>query len=430
MLFKNIAVLNENLDLQENMYVGIKSERIDYIGKEAPQGYDGDETYDGKDKLLMSGFYNTHTHSPMTLMRGYGGGLNLQDWLNLKIFPFEDHLDAHAVYWGTMLAMAESLKTGIVSSTDMYSLCDDIARAVLDAGAKMNISRGVVHFDDSDPYKTDRYAESLELIKAFPFREQGRLIGEASIHAEYTSNPKAVEAITKLATDNGTHMHIHLSETKSEHEECKARHGKTPARYFCDLGLFDAPTTAAHCVWLEDKDLDILAEKGVSAATNPVSNMKLASGIADIPAMQKKGIRVTLGTDGVSSNNSLNFFEEMKVMSLAAKVRSMDPLALPPKEVLRIATRSGALSQGRCDCGSLAAGNKADLIVIDLASPALCPIHDIADDLVYSASPSDVALTMVDGKILYKDGEFTTIDIEKTMAEVNKAVNRILGELK
>lgn len=142
MLFKNIAVLNENLDLQENMYVGIKGERIDYIGKEAPQGYDGDEIYDGKNKLLMSGFYNTHTHSPMTLMRGYGGGLNLQDWLNLKIFPFEDHLDSHATYWGTMLAMAESLKSGIVSSTDMYSLCDDIARAVLDAGAKMNIARG------------------------------------------------------------------------------------------------------------------------------------------------------------------------------------------------------------------------------------------------------------------------------------------------
>jgi len=430
MLFKNIALLNENLDLQENMYVGIKSERIDYIGKEAPQDYDGEEIYDGKNKLLMSGFYNTHTHSPMTLMRGYGGGLNLQDWLNLKIFPFEDHLDSHAVYWGTMLAMAESLKSGIVSSTDMYSLCDDIARAVLDSGAKMNISRGVVHFDDSDPLKTERYTESLELIKAFPFKNQGRLIGEASIHAEYTSNPAAVEAVTRLALDHCTRMHIHLSETRSEHEQCKEKYGKTPARYFYDLGLFEAPTTAAHCIWLEGEDFDILAEKGVVAATNPVSNMKLASGIADIAKMQKKGIRVTLGTDGVSSNNSLNFFEEMKVMSLAAKVRSMDPLALMPKDVLKAATRSGALAQGRNDCGSTEEGNKADLIVIDLADPALCPVHDIADNLVYSASPANVVLTMVDGKILYKNGEFTTIDIEKTMAEVNKAVNRILGELK
>ena len=430
MLFKNIAVLNENLDLQENMYVGIKGERIDYIGKEAPQGYDGDEIYDGKNKLLMSGFYNTHTHSPMTLMRGYGGGLNLQDWLNLKIFPFEDHLDSHATYWGTMLAMAESLKSGIVSSTDMYSLCDDIARAVLDAGAKMNIARGIVHFDDSDPKKSEKYAEAENLIKAFPFKAQGRLIGEASIHAEYTSNPKAVEALAELAKENGAQMHIHLSETKSEHEECKARYGKTPARYFCDLGLFDVKTTAAHCVWLEDEDFYILAEKGVTAATNPVSNMKLASGIADIGKMLEKGIRVTLGTDGVSSNNSLNFFEEMKVMSLAAKVKSMDPRALSPDEVLFIATKNGALSQGRADCGSVAVANKADLIVIDLAAPELCPLHDIKDNLVYSCSPANVVLTMVDGKILYKNGEFTTIDIERTMAEVKKAVNRILGELK
>ena len=187
MLFKNISILDENLDLQENMYVGIKKERIDYIGKELPEDAEEyGEQYDGNGKLLMSAFYNTHTHSPMTLMRGYGGGLNLQDWLTQKIFPFEDKLDSHAVYYGTLLAMAESIASGIVSSTDMYSLCDDIARAVLDSGAKMNISRGVVHFDDSDPYRSPRYTEALRLIKAFPVKAQGRLIGEASIHAEYT----------------------------------------------------------------------------------------------------------------------------------------------------------------------------------------------------------------------------------------------------
>ena len=431
MLFKNISILDENLDLQENMYVGIKKERIDYIGKELPEDAEEyGEQYDGNGKLLMSAFYNTHTHSPMTLMRGYGGGLNLQDWLTQKIFPFEDKLDSHAVYYGTLLAMAESIAYGNVSSTDMYSLCDDIARAVLDSGAKMNISRGVVHFDDSDPYRSPRYTEALRLIKAFPVKAQGRLIGEASIHAEYTSNPETVRAITELASEHSTQMHIHLSETKTEHEECKARHGKTPARYFYDLGLFDVPTTAAHCVWLEDEDFLLLAEKGVTVATNPVSNMKLASGIADIDRMRNCGIRITLGTDGVSSNNSLNFFEEMKLMSLSAKIRTMDPLTLTPTQVLRIATREGALSQGRQDCGCLATGQKADLIVIDLSRPHLCPVHDIKENLVYSASAADVVLTMADGDVLYKDGAFTRIDIEKVKAEAAGAVNRILGELR
>ncbi|MBQ2747281.1 MAG: amidohydrolase [Firmicutes bacterium] len=429
MLFKNISILDENLTLRENMYVGIKGERIDYIGTELP--IDADlygVTYDGKGKLLMSAFYNTHAHSPMTLMRGYGEGLSLSDWLNTKIFPFEDHHDSHSIYWGTMLAMAESLATGIVSSSDMYSFCDDEARAVLDSHAKMNISRGVVHFG-GDVYTSERYTESVDLIKAFPHADQGRVIAEASMHAEYTSNPEMVEAIAKLAKDTGSQMHVHLSETKSEHEACKEKYGKTPAKYFLDLGLFDVPTTAAHCVWLEDEDFDILASKGVTVATNPVSNMKLASGIANVPEMMKRGINVGLGTDSVSSNNSLNFFEEMKILSLAGKVRSLDPTVLTPDEVLKIATINGAKAQGRPDCGALKLGNKADLIVVNVDAPHMCPIHDIKANLVFSATASDVVLTMVDGEVVYKDGDFLTIDIEKTKAENIKAVNRILGEL-
>lgn len=431
MLFKNIAILDENLEFRENMYVGIKDERIDYIDMKAPDAVKAQEygtVYDGKGKLLMSAFYNMHAHSPMTLMRGYGEGLSLSDWLNTKIFPFEDHHDSHSIYWGTMLAMAESLATGIVSSSDMYSFCDDEARAVLDSHAKMNISRGVVHFG-GDVYTSDRYTESVSLIDAFPYEKQGRVIAEASIHAEYTSNPEMVAAIAQLAKDKGTRMHIHLSETKTEHEECKQRHGKTPAKYFNDLGLFDVPTTAAHCVWLENEDFEILASKGVTVAANPVSNMKLASGISNVPEMQKRGINVGLGTDSVSSNNSLNFFEEMKILSLSGKARSLDPTVLTPDEVLKIATVNGANAQGRKDCGALKLGNKADLIVVNIDSPHMCPIHDIKANLVFSATASDVVLTMADGEVLYKDGDFLTIDIEKVKAENIKAVNRILGEL-
>lgn len=429
MLFKNISILDENLNLRENMYVGIKGEYIDYIGTEEPaNAKEYGETYNGKGRLLMSAFYNAHAHSPMTLMRGYGEGLSLSDWLNQKIFPFEDHHDSHSIYWGTMLAMAESLASGIVSSSDMYSLCDDVANAVIDSHAKMNISRGVVHFG-GDVYTSERYTETVDLLNAFPYEKQGRLIAEASIHGEYTSNPEMVKAIVELAKEKGVQMHIHLSETKSEHEECKARHGKTPAKYFLDLGLFDVPTTAAHCVWIEDEDFEILAKKGVTVATNPVSNMKLASGIANVAEMKKRGINVALGTDSVSSNNSLNFFEEMKILSLAGKVKTMDPTVLTPDEVLEIATINGAKAQGRKDCGSLKVGNKADLIAVNLDAPHMCPAHDIKANLVFSASASDVVLTMADGEVLYRDGDFLTIDIEKTKAETLKAVNRILGEL-
>lgn len=433
MLFKNIAVLDENLQLLENMYVGIKDGKIDYIGKEVPEDtYDyiyGSEIYDGRGKLLMSGFYNTHAHSPMTLMRGYGEGLSLQDWLNKRIFPFEDHLYSGAVYWGTMLSIAESLRSGIVSTTDMYYFCPDMAKAAFDSGAKMNISRSVVHFDDSDPYQSVRFKEMSNFVRDYHMTAMGRVRADMAVHAEYTNTARSIQVGAEMAKEAGVRMQVHLSETKNEHEECKARHGKTPAALMRDLGLFDVPTTAAHCVWLEDEDFDILAEKGVYVSSCPASNMKLASGIANIPEMLKRGVKVTLGTDSVSSNNSLNYFEEMKLLALAAKVRNLDPTALTTDEVLYMATRQGALSQGRDDCGAVAVGNKADLIVIDLDQPNMQPIHDIKSNLIYSASDRNVVLTMVDGKVLYKDGQFTTIDIEKTTVETVNAVNKILGEL-
>ena len=433
MLFKNISILDGNLELKENMYVGIKGDKIDYIGSESPKDlydYIADSSiYDGKGKLLMSAFYNTHTHSAMTLMRGYGEGLCLQEWLNDRIFPFEDKLDGNAVYRGTQLALAESIASGIVSSTDMYYFPEDMARAVDESGAKMNISRAVVHFDGSDPRESVRFKEMANFIKDYDGTSMGRLIAEASIHAEYTSNPAAVTAVAEFADAQQAGVHVHLSETIAEHEECKARHGKTPARYFYDLGLFDQRTTAAHCVWLEEEDYGLLAEKKVSVATCTASNMKLASGLADACKVLKNGINLTIGTDSVSSNNNLNFFEEMKLTALAAKIKTGEPTAVSTHEILKAATEGGALSQGRKNCGKLKVGNKADIIVLNIDKENMQPIHDIKTNIVYSADPSNVVMTMADGKVLYKDGEFKTIDIEKTIFEVRRATEKILGEL-
>lgn len=429
MLFENITIMDENMVQQNNMFVGIEGNRIDYIGEQKPEK-DYGSVYNGKGKLLMSGFYNAHGHSAMTLMRGYGENMSLQDWLNKRIFPFEANLDGEAVYWGTLLAMAESIRYGIVSTTDMYYFCDDMIRAVLDAGCKSNMGRGVVNFTDEDLYQIDAFREMKSTFENFHGAGDGKILVDMSLHAEYTSNPKTVLQMADYTRSIGANMHVHVSETKGEHEECKKRHqGQTPVAYLNNLGLFDTPTTAAHCVWIEGDDFRILKEKGVTVASNPISNLKLASGVCNVPKLLKEGIRVAIGTDSVASNNSLNFMEEMKVFAISSKEKYEDPTAVTPEETLLAATLSGALSQGRKDSGSMKVGYKADLIVLDIDQPHMVPVYHLANNLVYSASGSDIVLTMVDGRILWQDGEYKTIDIEKTMAEAQNAAFRILKQL-
>lgn len=429
MLFKEIAIINKDFEVEENMYVGIKEDIIEYIGKDRPEADFGEEI-EGKGRLLMPGFYNAHAHSPMALMRGYGENLKLQDWLETRIFPFEDKLNSNAVYWGTTLCMAESLKYGIVSSSDMYYFIPDMVKAVADSGAKANISRSVVNpmgapFDELASVK-----ESIEAFEQFHGMENGRIIIDNSIHAEYTTNPETVEKLSALTKEQGLIMHVHVSETEFEHEECKKRHnGMTPVQYLNSLGAFDTPALAAHCVWVEGEDFDILKEKNVYVASNPVSNLKLASGICPAAKMMDMGIHVAIGTDSVASNNNLNFFEELKNFATLAKVKANDPTVITPSEALRAATLNGAMAQGRTNCGTVEEGKKADLIVLKTDMINMHPVHNLLNNIVYAATDSNIAMTIVDGRILYKEGEFTTIDIEKTIFEAEKATAGILNQL-
>ena len=429
MLFSDITILDESLEAKEHMYVGVEGKTISYIGSTRPEKDFGEE-YKGEGKLLMSAFYNAHAHSPMMLMRGYGENLALSDWLNTRIFPFEDKLTGDAVYYSTLFAMAESARFGIVSSSDMYYFCEDMARAVADSGAKANISRSITSFTEGSVKNADSYLEAVALAEQFHGAADGRLLIDASIHAEYTNTEQSILDVAEYASLYGLNMHVHISETKSEHEECKQRHGgRTPVKLFSDLGAFDTRSTAAHCVWITEEDREILAEKGASVASCPVSNLKLASGIADIPALLEKGINVAIGTDSVASNNSLNFIEEMKFFALLNKVNHSDPTLITPRQTLYAATRAGAVSQGRDDCGLLKQGNRADLIVLDVSVPHMKPVHDLVTNLVYSASGSDVVMTMCDGMVLYRDGVYPTVDIEKVVAETENACRKILQVL-
>ena len=428
MLFKNITILDENLEVREHMFVGTKNAYIAYIGTQEPRE-DYGRIYDGSGKLLMSAFYNCHGHSPMALMRGYGENMALQDWLTKRIFPFEDKLDSKAVYWATLLSMAESLRFGIVSTSDMYYFIDDMVAATVTSGAKGNISRAIVSGSESDVWKLPSMQEMKRTFEAYHNTCDGRIKIDVSIHAEYTSDVPEVEAVSAYGREAGTRMHVHVSETRSEHEACKEKRGMTPVRYLAEHGAFDIPATAAHCVWLEGEDFDILKEKGVTVASNPVSNLKLASGVCNVPELLRRGIPVALGTDSVASNNSLNFFEEMKVFALASKMYYEDPTAVTPKQALLAATRNGALAQGREDCGLIREGFRADLIAVDIRQPNMQPVHNMLNNLVYSASGTDVLLTMADGKVLYEDGAYPTIDIEKTMFEADAAMKKILAAL-
>lgn len=430
MLFENIDILDEHLQYHRNFFVGVKGQEIAYIGQSAP-AEDFGEKYNGAGRLLMTGFINAHSHSAMTLMRGYGENLALADWLNCRIFPFEAKLDEDAIYNGTMLAIAEMLRFGIVSTTDMYFNLNANVRAVEESGIKMNFSTAATCFDDRGARELPAYQETLGALPACQNAFNGRLKIDLAIHAEYTSTPKIVEEAAGIAREAGLNVHLHLAETKAEQEACKQRHGgRTPVRYFCDAGIFDAHTTAAHCVWLEDEDFDILREKGVSVACCPVSNLKLASGFCPVPRLLKKGVNVALGTDSVASNNNLNIMEEVKLFATLFKAVSGDPTAITPREAVYAATRAGALAQGRMNCGTLKVGNRADLIVLNLQNrPYYCPCHDMLNNLVFSGQGTDVCLTMVDGKVLYRDGNYATIDLERVTRNAEAAVQRVLAQI-
>ena len=429
MLFEDISILDEEMKVREHQYVSVEKDRIAYIGPERPKEFTG-EVIRGQGRLLMPAFYNPHAHTPMTLLRGYGGGLNLNDWLTTMIFPFEAHLTPEDVYYSMQAGIAEMLRFGIVSTTDMYMQGESIVKAVLETGVKSNIGLGLVCFDPTKKLEElPDYINSKYLFENYHGAGDDRVRIDMAVHAEYTSNPTVVRGFAEYSKNVGANMHVHLSETRKEHEECKGRHGKTPAKYFLDLGMFESPTTAAHCVWLEEEDFDIFAEKGVTVASCPVSNLKLASGICDAKKMLEKGINVGVATDGVSSNNNTNMFEEMKIFTLLQKAKHLDPTVITPEQGLFAATRAGALSQNRPDCGLLKEGFKADLIVLDIDQPHMKPVHSMTDNLVYSADGGDVEMTICDGKILYNNGEFTTLDIEKVEFETERSRKRILSEL-
>lgn len=391
---------------------------IKEIGSNIKDKYHGYETINGKDCLVIPGLINCHTHAAMTLLRGYADDLPLMEWLSTKIWPREAFLTENDIYWGTQLAILEMIKSGTTCFADMYFFMESAARAAAQSGIRAVLSRGMIGFGNNAELAL---REAEELVNNWHLKNNGRITCMLGPHAPYTCSPEYLKQVMDLADTLGVGLHIHLAETITEVNDIEKQYGMRPVKLMDSIGLFDnRHVLAAHCVHLSDEETEILANKKIGVAHNPESNMKLASGIAPVPALLKKGARVALGTDGASSNNNLDLLEEMRTCALLHKLSTQDPTVLPARQVLEMATVNGASALGLENLGSLIPGNKADLVILDLNKPHLLPLHNPIANLVYSAHSSDVKTVIIDGLIVMKDRELMTIDEEKILFESKK----------
>lgn len=427
-LFKNARIINfvdGKLNIIKNGYLAVDGDVISYVGTELPEG-DFNRVKDMEGKILMPGIYNCHTHSPMVLLRGVGSDLPLDKWLFGEVIPIEDKLTAEEIRAASDLAMMEMISGGTVSFSDMYFEPGQTAESAAKAGLRANICRPVQSFDPNEkPEDSFRLKEAGELYDKYNGFAEGRIMIDFCIHAEYTCTEIIARAASELCHEKGANMHIHLSETAKEQKECIDKYGVTPAKWFENLGLFENKVFAAHCVVLTDDDALILKNHGASIVHNPSSNMKLGSGFAPVQKYIDMGINVALGTDGAASNNNLSMPEEMHLASIIHNGYNNDATIMNSETILKMATVNGAKLQNREKCGNLLPGYKADIVAFSLDAPHMQPCLDEAALIVYSAGTSDVCMNMVDGKIIYENGVYFTVDTEKTYYNFKKAVEKL-----
>lgn len=421
LLLKNIELLDTPNG--EVNVIAVEDGKISYIGKDLPDSFTADEVIDGKGMLATAGMVNTHGHVSMTLLRSYADDMALMDWLENKIWPIEAKMNAKDIYWGAMLGIAEMLKSGTTCFADMYCFMDDVARAVAETGIRANLSRGLIGLA---PDKDEKLAENTQLVKDWQGYDNGRIRITYGPHAPYTCPVEYLQKVIEAAQANNAEIQMHLCETKGEVENCIKEHGVTPIKLMDQLGMFEQGTIAAHCVYLTEDDMDIMAAKNVRVAHNPQSNLKLASGIAPVTRMLEKGIRAGLGTDGASSNNNLDMLEECRAAAMLHKTTTLNPLAVPAAQAWDMATVNGAKVLGFDELGKLSVGQQADIVLWNMHKPYWYPRHNKLSLLVYAANSSDADTVIVNGKVVLQNGSMTLFDEEKIYAEANLRAQKLL----
>lgn len=411
--FTNGLVLNKDFEI-ESTDVYVDGGKIVKFGE---SNIKADRIYDLNGNLLMPSFKNAHTHSAMTFGRSFADDLPLSSWLNDKIFPLEAKLNGDDIYKLSKLAFLEYLTSGITACFDMYYFPENMAKASVDFGFRTVMCGAVNNFK-----------ESVEKLEEYynKYNNYDELVSyKLGFHAEYTTSKEIMQGISQLAEKYSAPVFMHSSETKSEVEGCIERYGKSPTALFDELGLFNYGGGAYHSVWVDDSDLEIYKKRGVWAVINAGSNCKLASGIAPVSKMMDIGINLAIGTDGPASNNALDMFREMYLIAATQKINDCDAASTDANAILKAATIGSAHCMGLDECDVIDEGKTADLIVIDMHRPNMQPINNITKNIVYSGSKENVKMTMINGKILYENGEFINTDIERIYSEAQAVIDRI-----
>jgi len=404
----------------------IEDDKITDLSKEFISR-DADIVIDGEGKVLIPGLINTHTHLPMTLMRGLADDLILDNWLNNHIWPTEANLDGEHCYAGAKLACAEMIKSGTTTFNDMYFFMDHVAKAVDESGMRGNISHGMLDMGDEDKRKAE-YKETLRIIDKCHNTANGRIKVSLGPHAPYTCSTELLKWVRKKADQKNLRVHIHVSETEFEVKKIIDNYEARPFEYLDKIGFLNDDVLAAHAVWLSDTEMEIIKEKRVKISHNPVSNMKLASGISPVAKMMDKAINLSLGTDGAASNNNLDMLEEMKIAALQQKVNTYNPTVLKAAEIFKMSTIGGAVSLGLEDeIGSLELGKKADMALVNMKAPHLTPYRHPISHLVYSANGGDVDTVICNGQILMQERELLIMDERDVLELAEEAAKDLLS---
>ena len=422
-VFQHAALVTADPEFHvyKNGTLAIEGEKIVYAGpyREFPEA----EVLDVSGHVILPGFVNGHVHMPMVYFRGYADDMNLQDWLDKRIFPKESLHTKETQYHGALLAAAEMTRTGTTTVNDMYYDGFQTARALKEAGLSGIVSSCLL---ESKGDHEEVLQSALELAELY--RDDPNIRTALAPHAEYTNSPAFLERIGNIALETSQPIHIHLSETYREHEECIGRHQMTPAALFESLGMMRVPMFLAHCVYVTEEDMDIIKRNGASVLHNPCSNLKLGSGVAPVPRMLEKGLKIAVSTDGCSSNNTLDMWEEMRFTALIHKGVNRDPEAVNAKTALYLATRGAAEALGYTDRGALSPGMRADFIVASMQEPAMLLDTDVTNLIVYSGNSRDIVMTVAGGEILYDHGVYKKIDTERIGALCREDFEKIFKD--
>ena len=429
LLIQNVdaLTLDEQNRVLKNTNIAIDDKTIAALG-DVPRDFVADETIDGRDHVALPGFFNAHVHAPMSLQRGWAEDLPFDRWLNERIWVAESALTEEDVYWGAALAACEMIRSGIVACADHYFWMDQVAHVVEESGMKALLAWCVFGLGADKEVGGASLERTEEFVKQWQNAGDGRVKTTLGPHSPYICSPQFLTRATNDAAKLGVGIHLHVAESQEQVDRSLKEYGKTPVAQLASLGVFDVPTIAAHCLYVNDADIAILADKRVTVPHCPKTYLKLAMGLARVPAMLARGVNVALGTDGPASNNTIDILESARLTTLLQKNEHHDPEMLPSMQMLKLATQNGARALGFADSGVLRVGARADVILFDFNKPHLRPRHDLAANIVHSAHANDVDYVIVDGRVLLRKGELTTLDEEKILREAERHAFRLVGQ--